>query len=397
VVGPPEFAAVFRTRRPLAILSVAAVLAGLGYFFNALPYDREPATNTIQFDLKISSFLWTGAWLLSAAAVLALWRSARPTQSRDGAPDDRRTRYLAPVGLGLALIGTDALMCAVGMLSPESSLSLGLFANVGLVAGLVGDVILARTAFALASRSALGHRETGVPRPGARWTPGFVVIDLAVGLGIAIGVVGWALENGPTRIHRLSPVESLLLTVLGAALAAGTVLFLARRRTRRQRPGHEPHRLPATFWLSLAVGFALVVSLMANALLTQEPLIGVGPPSLTTAYAAYAVSFGVVAITLFAAAARRRDWRRDLTVAGSGFAFAMSGSIGMGVVLQIGGSPPWAFAALTVTGFGFLVIATAAGHRALGTRRPPQQTRDPLWVGAVPLGPRLPERGAIEV
>jgi hypothetical protein len=393
-VGPPEFAAVFRTRRPLAILSLAAVFAGFGYFFNALPYDHESGINTILFELKISSFLWVGAWLLTAAAVLRHARPTRSSPSRDGDPEDRRIRYLTPFGLGLALIGTAALLCAVGLFSPESGLSVGLLPNVAFVAGLVGGAILARTAFALAARSALETRETGAPHPGTRSTPGFVVIDLALGLGIAICLVGSVLENEPRRNHALSALGGLVVMVLGAAVVAGTLIVLVPRRTRVQRHGHEPHPPRVSFWLFLAVGFALVVSLVANALLTEEPLVGVGPPSLTTAYAAYAVSFGVVAIALLAAARRSRDWRRDLNVAASGFLIAMVGSIATGVVFQIGSSPSWASAALTVTGFGFLVMATAAGHRAVGTRRPPAETRDPLWVGAV--GPRLHERSAVE-
>jgi hypothetical protein len=377
-------------------LSLAAVFAGFGYFFNALPYGHGYAQGTIQLELKILSFLWMGAWLLAAAAVLTQARSTQSTPTRDGAPNDRRIRYLMSLGLGLALVGVGALLCAVGLFSPESSLSIGLLPGVGLVAGLVGGAILAGTVFALAARSALENRETGARRPRTRSIPGFVAIDLALGAGVAICLVGWALVNKPGSSHWLSPIEGLLLTVLGAAVVAGTVLVLALRTTHVQRDGPERHRLPRSFWFFLAVGFALFVLLVANAVLTEAPLIGINQASVTTAYAACALSFGFVAIALFAAAARSRGPRRDLTVAASGFLIAMLGSTVTGAVLQSGGPPRWISAGLTVTALGFLVIATAAGHRALGTRRPPDEIRETLWVGAVSLGPRLHERGAVE-
>jgi hypothetical protein len=385
-VQPYGLTAIFRRRVPLALLSLAALLAALSWFANGLisfPGSSFKWTRVL-LELKASSILWAGVWLLLATVVLTSIQRTRSDQ-RGETTKYRDFRHFVPLGVGLALIWFGALLAAVGLFASREN-PLAVLQAVAFLSALLGGAVIALTVFAMAARTVFD----GPLRVERRLPPWLIAtIGVVIVAAIMLCALAFALEQ-PRASHRpaLTPIESLLVILIAGALVAGTVYLLVMHD--RRRTGTERAPL-ASSWFILAAGFALVVSIVPNALLTDQPLLGAGPPSLTTAYAAFAASLGIIGMTLFVAAARRPNVPIALRAAASGFVVSMLGTAATAALLQLEVSPRSTvpesamFAAVMTTGVGFLIVALAVGHWAIHAPPPAAQRHDGLWVGSLAI------------
>ncbi len=359
-------AGIFQRRWSLVGMSIAAFSAALSSLFVSFAFGAAPLHlrwGTVLFDVKTSAILWTGGWSLFAVTVLA--NVGTDTEHRNSALRDSVTgsRSVIALGMGLALIGTDAVLSAIGVFDSSDP---GMLSGIGLLCGVVGGAVAAGTVFALAIGTGGEGRRAGEDPQSKKGGLRLLVITAAL---ISTILSSWLSEffaDIPRRNPILPPIGGFLVAVAGAGVATWMVFTALKRSASGRRAGIETPATTEPARLLMAVGFALALAILPNGLLTLQPSLGTGPPALTVVYAAFAGSLGIIGVTLFVAAARKPGARVALTVAASGFVVAMLGEAAMGAFVQLEAFSgidlsSAAMVATIVTGAGF------ASHRRRGS------------------------------
>jgi hypothetical protein len=373
-------------------MSVAALSAALSSLFLGLASGAGPlhlGWETVLFDLKASAILWAGGWLLLAVTVLANVGTGTP--HRSAAPRDSltRSRYVIALGIGLALIGTDAVLCAIGISNTSDP---GLLSGTGLLCGVLGGAVAAGTVFALAIDTEGDRRRAGEDLPLKKGGRRLLVITAALISAIVFSWLSELFADVPRRYPLLPPAGGFLVAVAGAGVATWMVFAVKRSASGRgARSGKRVTTQPTR--LLMTMGFALALAILPNAVLTLQPSLGIGPPALTVAYAAFAGSLGIIAVTLFVAAAHNPGARVALRIAASGFVVATLGQATTGAFVQLEAFsridlPSAAMAATIMTGAGFAIVGLSAAIHAVGSRDAGVDPGATLWVTPLSLDPR---------